>query len=52
MAKYEVIIEREVSIVVEAEDYEQAEEEAMAKFIANPDEELLLNHVVAVTEEE
>lgn len=52
MAKYEVIIEREVSIVVEADDYEQAEEEALAKFIENPDEELLLNIVVAVTEEE
>ena len=52
MAKYYVEIEREVSLEVEAEDYEQAEEEAMSKFIANPNEELLLNKVVEVKEEE
>jgi len=52
MPKYYVRIEREVSLEVEAEDYEQAEEEAMAKFIANPNEELLLNKVVEATEEE
>lgn len=52
MAKYYVKIEREVSLEVEAEDYEQAEEEAMSKFIANPNEELLLNKVVEVKEEE
>ena len=51
MAKYYVEIEREVSVEVDAEDYEQAEEEAMSKFIANPNEELLLNKVVEVTEE-
>ena len=51
MAKYYVRIEREVSLQVEAEDYEQAEEEAMSIFIANPNEELLLNKVVEVTEE-
>ena len=50
MAKYYVRIEREVSLEVEAEDYEQAEEEAMSKFIANPNEELLLNKVVEATE--
>ena len=52
MAKYYVRIEREVSLEVEAEDYEQAEEEAMSKFIANPNEVLLLNKVVEVKEEE
>ena len=52
MPKYYVKIEREVSLEVEAEDYEQAEQEAMSKFIANPNEELLLNKVVEVTEEE
>ena len=30
MAKYYVKIEREVSLEVEAEDYEQSEEEAMS----------------------
>lgn len=50
MAKYYVRIEREVSLEVQAEDYEQAEENAMAKFIANPNEELLLNKVVEVKE--
>tara|TARA_R100000005_G_C4860491_1_gene122172 strand:- start:206 stop:394 length:189 start_codon:yes stop_codon:yes gene_type:complete len=49
MAKYYVEIEREVSLEVEAEDYEQAEEEAMSKFIANPNEQLLLNRVVVAT---
>ncbi len=49
MAKYYVRIEREVSLEVEAEDYKQAEEEAMSKFIANPNEELLLNKVVEAT---
>lgn len=52
MNKYYVRIEREVSLEVEAEDYEQAEEEAMSKFIGNPNEELLLNKVVEVKEEE
>jgi len=52
MAKYYVEIEREVSVEVDAEDYDQAEEEAMSKFIANPNEELLLNKVVGVTKEE
>jgi hypothetical protein len=51
MAKYCVRIEREVSLEVKAENYEQAEEVAMSKFIANPNEELLLNKVVEVTEE-
>ena len=50
MPKYYVRIEREVSLEVQAEDYEQAEEEAMSKFKANPNEELLLNKVVEVTE--
>ena len=49
MAKYYVEIEREVSLEVEADDYEQAEEEAMSKFIANPNEQLLLNRVVVAT---
>ena len=49
MAKYYVKIEREVSLEVEADDYEQAEEEAMSKFIANPNEQLLLNRVVVAT---
>jgi len=52
MAKYYLRIEREVSVEVEAEDYEQAEQEAMSKFIANPNEELLLNKVVEATEVE
>ena len=52
MPKYYVRIEREVSLEVEADDYEQAEEEAISKFIANPNEQLLLNRVVEVTEEE
>ena len=49
MAKYYIEIEREVSLEVEADDYEQAEEEAMSKFIANPNEQLLLNRVVVAT---
>ena len=49
MVKYYVEIEREVSLEVKAENYEQAEEEAMSKFIANPNEELLLNRVVVAT---
>jgi len=52
MPKYYIRIEREVSLEIQAEDYEQAEEEAMSKFIANPNEELLLNKVVEVKEEE
>jgi hypothetical protein len=52
MPKYYIRIEREVSLEIQAEDYEQAEENAMNKFIANPEEELLLNKVVEVTEEE
>lgn len=52
MAKYYVEIEREVSVVVEADSKEQAEEHAMDLFVENPNEELLLNRVVAVTEEE
>ena len=52
MAKFTVQIEREILVSVQAGTPEQAEEEAMAKFIANPNEELLLNKVVSVTEEE
>ena len=51
MAKYYVVIEREVSVVVDADSKEQAEEVAMAKNFTG-EEELLLNKVVAVTEEE
>ena len=51
MAKYYVEIEREVSVVVDADSIEQAEEHAMDLFIPNPNEELLLNKVTAVTEE-
>lgn len=52
MAKYYVEIEREVSVVVNADSKEQAEEHAMDLFVENPNEELLLNRVVGVTEEE
>ena len=52
MQKYYVEIEREVSVVVKAENYEQAEEHAMDFFIENPNEELLLNRVVGVVEKE
>ena len=47
-----VEIEREVSVVVNADSKEQAEEHAMDLFVENPNEELLLNRVVGVTEEE
>ena len=52
MAKYYVEIEREVSVVVNADSKEQAEEHAMDLFVENPNEQLLLNRVVGVTEEE
>lgn len=52
MAKYYVEIEREIAVVVNADNKEQAEEQAMNLFVENPNEELLLNRVVAVTEEE
>ena len=51
MQKYYVEIEREVSVVVEADSIEQAEEHAMDLFIENPNEELLLNKVVGVSNE-
>jgi len=51
MAKYYVVIEREVAVVVDADSKEQAEEVAMHKNFEG-EEELLLNKVVAVTEEE
>ena len=51
MAKYYVVIEREVAVVVDADSKEQAEEVAMHKSLKEK-EELLLNRVVAVTEEE
>ena len=47
-----VEIEREVSVVVNADSKEQAEEHAMDLFVENPNEQLLLNRVVGVTEEE
>lgn len=47
-----VEIEREVSVVVNADSKEQAEEHAMDLFVENPNEELLLNRVIGVTEEE
>ena len=50
MAKYYVVIEREVAVVVDADSKEQAEEVAMHKNFEG-EEELLLNKVLAVTEE-
>ena len=47
-----VEIEREVSVVVNADNKEQAEEHAMDLFVENPNEQLLLNRVVSVIEEE
>lgn len=47
-----VEIEREVSVVVNADSKKQAEEHAMDLFVENPNEQLLLNRVVGVTEEE
>ena len=47
-----VEIEREVSVVVNADNKEQAEEHAMDLFVENPNEQLLLNRVVGVIEEE
>ena len=48
--KYYVEIEREVSVEVNADSREQAEADAMAMFVENPNEQLLLNRVVGVTE--
>jgi|TARA_R100000084_G_scaffold68331_1_gene30128 hypothetical protein len=51
MSKYYVVIEREVAVVVDADSKEQAEKVAMDKNFEG-EEDLLLNKVVAVTEEE
>ena len=50
MAKYYVQIEREISVVVDADSKEQAEETAMSKNFKG-EEELLLNKVVGIREE-
>ena len=51
MAKYYVVIEREVAVDVDADSKEQAEEIVMSANYRGR-EELLLNRVVSVTEED